>query len=138
MERGELRHFILSVGHGVNKQLLHIKLELWKCFNKSIKAKKKPDLDAWRLRVLEPWCAQHLSLEPSCLPSSGGGVMGIFSWQTLGHSIPTVVVVKTQQPVECPSIPSKLCRHRVILTLIIVNLVNLSLDTMLSSSSLYL
>lgn len=37
MERGELRHFVLSVGHCVNKQLLHIKLELWKYLKKWIK-----------------------------------------------------------------------------------------------------
>lgn len=41
-----------------------------------------------RLRI---WCPQHESMEPSCLPSGGGGAIGMFSWQTLGHLIQIVL-----------------------------------------------
>lgn len=41
-----------------------------------------------RLRI---WCPQHENMEPSCLPSGGGGAIGMFSWQTLGHLIPIVL-----------------------------------------------
>jgi len=67
--------------------------------------KSSPKLDSWRLEknvawsdeiqmIVRIWCKQNENMDPSCfvttVHAAGGGVMvwGMFSWQTLGPSVP--------------------------------------------------
>lgn len=80
--------FLLSIHKKLGPQFAHALQNT----NKNVASSEKIlNLSMVILKVrLRIWCKLHASTEPPCL-CSGGGVMGILSWQTLGHLIPIVV-----------------------------------------------